>query len=842
MSKTSAIKTSPRKSWTGSNSSISYRASTWPALDPTSKRVNGTHPSKSDSSEFDETNSEIYFHPKAALEPLLAAISNPGFVLHIWSLSLVGSATRLTAQSLLPLSNIAALGFLDLSRTDVTLKALQTAIRPIQILRLHLFHCPNLTRLLTTSQPPLYEANFETPLSNATYPGGLQVKGVGADASLSSVTEEDMRGFLVFVMPNVWTLDGLPVLFQERRFWEKHFSDGGRGLSEVSLQMRKNFVAFETFFSPRKKTTYPTGSALKAEYVYESAASKKIWSPIAKKLLASMPSHFNMPVDQDLWRLKKLANDFESRAMSQFPESVFSFSQIRGSVAVFLGIPTSHSPTIDPSHFATAYNLDCKIVLSMFIVCSLIENIPTPLLQATLESVFEANDATDGRRKQHWAQRPVSPLLWRIQERLEYLGLLIAAIEMDLNKLKRERSKDSQTLAALGDMLNNDARAETLAKRSMSFRPTLSLLLNVLYTSKTNNPVWSSSKSSPISVSAIQQQDSFSFSSFTVAHPPPTKPTHPTTPPLISNSALHHLISKNPNLRHRFAANPSSPSLSSNNALFHLHILQIETLPFLMCSKTESLTHDAAEFIDQFLYLQEGMLKPIAGHIVHSVALFERQNACHGSPLWDVYESLATATMRSRRGRSRSRSRTRSQRALDDVVGTFKAAGGPPSSKLHVLLERAFEISENGVMGVDEIRVWEVRCQQGNSEGPVADNDSTHEREGDGSEQFASTLEGLAFQIKLKVLSAVDDLLELIQGTLVVSSGISSEGPEARWDIPGCIGRGNESEPTRQDPPVDADEEMQVFELLRRLRISRHSRDPVPSSLVLNGKTALSKQ
>ncbi|KAI8828070.1 hypothetical protein BJ741DRAFT_627704 [Chytriomyces cf. hyalinus JEL632] len=837
MSKTSAIKTTPRKSWTGSNSSISYRASTWPALDPTSKRVNGAHSSKSDSSEFDETTSEIHFHPKAALEPLFAAISNPGFILHIWSLSLVGSATRLTAQSLLPLSNIAALGFLDLSRTDVTLKALQTAIRPIQILRLHLFHCRNLTRLLTTIQPTLYEANFETPLSNATYPGGLQVKGVGADASLSSVTEEDMRGFLVFVMPNVWTLDGLPVLFQERHFWEKHFSDGGRG--QFTDLMRKNFVAFETYFSPRKKTTYPNGSALKAEYVYESAASKKIWSPIAKKHLASMPSHFNMPVDQDLWRLKRLANDFEFRAMSQFPESVFSFSQIRGSVAAFLGIPTSHSPTIDPSHFATAYNLNCKIVLSMFLVCSLMENVPTPLLQATLESVFEANDASDGRRKQHWAQRPVSPLLWCIQERLEYLGLLIAGIEMDLNKLKRERSKDSQTLSALGDMLNNDARVETLTKRSMSFRPTLSLLLNVLYTSKTNNPAWSSSKSSAISVSAIQQQDSFSFSSFTVAHPPPSKPTHPTTPPLISNSALHHLISKNPNLRHRFAANPSSPSLSSTT-LLHLHILQIETLPFLMCSKTESITHGAAEFIDQFLHLQEGMLKPIAGHIVHSVALFERQNACHGSPLWDVYESLATATMRSRRGRSRSRSRTRSQRALDDV-GTFKAAGGP-LSKLHVLLERAFEISESGVMGVDEIRVWEVRSQQGISESPVGDNDSTHEREGEGgSEQFASTLEGLAFQIKLKVLSAVDDLLELIQGTLVASSGISSEGPEAWGGLQGCNGRGKESEPTRQDPPVDADEEMQVFELLRRLRISRHSRDPVPSSLILNGKPALSK-
>ncbi|KAJ3240987.1 hypothetical protein HDU81_002156 [Chytriomyces hyalinus] len=837
MSKTSSIKTAPRKSWTASNSNISYRASTWPALDPTSKRVASAHPSKAESSEWDETTSEIHFHPKTAIEPLFAAISNSGFVLHIWSLSLVGSTTRLTTQSLMPLSNIAALGFLDLSRTDVTLKGLQTALRPIQILRLHLFHCPNLTRLLT----PFNEANFETSLGNATYVSGLQVKGVGADASLSSVTEEDLRGFLVFVMPNVWTLDGLPVLFQERHAWEKHFSDGGRG--QFTDLMRKNFVAFETYFSPRKKTTYPTGSPLKAEYVYESAASKKIWSPNAKKHLASMPSHFNMPIDQDLWRLKRLASDFESRAMSQFPESVFSFSQIRGSVAAILGNPTSHSPIIDPSRFATAYNLDCKIVLSMFLVCSLMENIRTPLLQATMESVFEANDACDGRRKQHWAQRPVSPLLWRVQERLEYLGLLIAAIETDLNNLKREHSKDSTTLAGLGDMLNNDARVETLAKRSMSFRPTLNLLLNVLYTSKTNNPTWSSRKPSPtISGSALQQQqDSFSFYSFAVAHPTPAKPTHPTTPPLISNSALHHLISKHPNLRSRFAANPSSPtSPSSNNALLHLYILQIETLPFLMCSKTESLTHDAAEFIDQFLNLQEGMLKPIAAHVVHRVATFERQKACHGSPVWDVYESLATA---SRRGRSRSRSRTRSHRALDDV-GVFKAAaaGGGAASKLQVLLERVFEISENGVMGVDEIRVWEVKSQQASSESPAGDNDSTHEREGEGGEQFASTLDGLAFQIKLKVLSAVDDLLELIQGTIVESSEISSDAPKTRGDAPGGNERGINFEQTRQDPPIDADEEMQVFDLLRRLRIARHSRDPVPSSLVLNGKPALLKQ
>ncbi|KAI9334115.1 hypothetical protein BDR26DRAFT_898092 [Obelidium mucronatum] len=154
-SKQKLNKLNTRTSWSGSTQNVNYRVSTWPALAGVSKGKPGKQNTRLLANDEDHiaglaTQTHITAPPDMNIPQLFENILIPPGI-HLWSLSLIGSHTKLTTQTLQPLSNIACLGFLDLSETDVSLQTLQTCLRPVQIMRLHLFHCPNILSTVTTA-------------------------------------------------------------------------------------------------------------------------------------------------------------------------------------------------------------------------------------------------------------------------------------------------------------------------------------------------------------------------------------------------------------------------------------------------------------------------------------------------------------------------------------------------------------------------------------------------------------------------------------------------------------------------------------------------------------------
>jgi hypothetical protein len=113
----------------------------------------------------------------------------------LWSLSLV--SVKLSESNLLPLKNIAALEFLDISFSKIALEALIPSIRQIQIMEFHYFNC------------------------------------------FDNFPDEITRGFLVKSLSNAWSLNGVITNCIERSHWDKYFDDGPGRFSEI---YRKHFV------------------------------------------------------------------------------------------------------------------------------------------------------------------------------------------------------------------------------------------------------------------------------------------------------------------------------------------------------------------------------------------------------------------------------------------------------------------------------------------------------------------------------------------------------------------------------------------------------------------------
>ncbi|ORY43460.1 hypothetical protein BCR33DRAFT_717666 [Rhizoclosmatium globosum] len=671
--KPSLGKLNSRTTWSGSTLNTNYRVSTWPTLGPP-KRNSGKQMKEAtvenDQTVANQTHISAPPHVDAVVLLENALILTPPMSIHLWSLSLVGSTTKMNPQTLEPLSHIACLGFLDLSETDVSLQTIQTSLRQIQIMRLHL-------------------------TSNAT-----------------QITQDDLRGFMVYALPNVWTLDGIPILHQERRKWSKHFAEGGKG--QFSDLIRKHYIE-DAAFVARKKKQYAQPSYIKAEYIYESPIQKKLWSSRAKKVIGDMPTEFNMPIDQDLWRLKRLAADLERRVIQTFPPSVFSLEKIRGSVACFVGVPNQYSPLQNNAKFATAYNVDSQISLALLILSSLIDEFPVHLAQSALEHIFEANEE-NGKRKQHWAQRPISPLLWRVQE-LAQLLLLTA---------------------------NPNNRPEILS-RLEPFRQIHLMMHEFSFTH-------------------------FSFTDFEPLpsmYPPPTLKHHTTTTPLLSNTTLLSYIRTTPNLSQRYHPKHSTTLISHA-------LVQLEVIPFLVC---KSANVPAVEFLELFPGVQR------------------------------VLEH------------SRSRSRSAVRRSMGSAGESFGI--------YEKVLRFRWRASEDKFGQV-------AKAEKGNGSGDEGDEDEEDEP----IDEFASSLDGLVFQIKLRILEAVDDIIRIVYGE--VEEPVYRFAPPPKTPEP-IYRKADSPEPQQvvgaeEHNDNEEDEEMRMFDLLRHLRIAKHHRDPVPSSLVMKGK------
>ncbi|KAJ3290835.1 hypothetical protein HDU79_002905 [Rhizoclosmatium sp. JEL0117] len=578
----------------------------------------------------------------------------------------------------------------------------------------------------------------------------------------------------------------------EFQFYIKNVESGQNILQKI----RKHYIE-DAAFVARKKTQYAQPSYIKAEYIYESPIQKKLWSSRAKKVIGDMPTEFNMPIDQDLWRLKRLAADLERRVIQTFPPSVFSLEKIRGSVACFVGVPNQYSPLQNNSKFATAYNVDSQISLALLILSSLIDEFPVHLAQSALEHIFEANEE-NGKRKQHWAQRPISPLLWRVQERLEYLGLLIASIDMNqaINPNPNSAAKTSPEVAQLLLLTANPNNRPEILSRLEPFRQIHLMMHEVLYSMKLDTAF-----------------THFSFTDFEPLpsmYPPPTLKHHTTTTPLLSNTTLLSYIRTTPNLSQHYHPKHSTTLISHA-------LVQLEVIPFLV---RKSANVPAVEFLELFPGVQR-VLEHVAGM---ALRLCVQRGDCPASIGGGVLEK-----------RMRSKSRSRSRSAVRRSMGSAGESFG--------IYEKVLKISMEGVMSAREIQAWTssedkfgqvAKAEKGNGSGDEGDEDEEDEP----VDEFASSLDGLVFQIKLRILEAVDDIIRIVYGE--VEEPVYRFAPPPKTPEP-IYRKADSPEPQQvlgaeEHNDNEEDEEMRMFDLLRHLRIAKHHRDPVPSSLVMKGK------
>jgi hypothetical protein len=143
--------------------------------------------------------------PKKAA-PLLRTISVK--FPHLWVISLCNIS--LARNDLLSfLLNYKAIGFLDLSCTDVTLDILQKALRHTTIFSLHLFNCPGLNQKDSAS------------LKNSQLPQKISI------------------GFLIYALPLTWSINGTFISFTDRKFWLNYF-EKGPGMHSVIYRMHVN--------------------------------------------------------------------------------------------------------------------------------------------------------------------------------------------------------------------------------------------------------------------------------------------------------------------------------------------------------------------------------------------------------------------------------------------------------------------------------------------------------------------------------------------------------------------------------------------------------------------------
>ncbi|KAJ3388061.1 hypothetical protein HDU84_000304 [Entophlyctis sp. JEL0112] len=441
-----ATGSSTRKAaWESSSTDISYRLSSRiaSAIDRRIPR------DKDDQNDTDNWLKETHvsFTPESNVPKAMGAINctksvpATAFTISLWSLSLV-SCTKLTEHALMPLANLAALGFLDVSKSDISIRAI-LALRPVHIMRLHLFHCPKIQSL----------AKEEKDNQSKVEPA-LQISGITAQHRACEESMEEVLGFLIYGLPNVWSINGPPILSIERKKWSSNFSHGGKGqyskLHTLACGVERRFVA-------REKKMNPPTSTVKGEYIYHSPASKKLWSNQAKNLIANMPSEFNMAAEKDSYTLPRLVSDLETRVIGCFPQTVFSFEKVQGSVAQVIGTQVRD---VD-QHTTRSECLRNQITLALLLFATFVEEIPILLLQGALESIFVPDHESRGRTP-HWAQVPVSPLFWSIQERLEYLGMITAVVERDLS-------------------LAHSTLLTKLQRRVSLFRPSLQYLYETAY-------------------------------------------------------------------------------------------------------------------------------------------------------------------------------------------------------------------------------------------------------------------------------------------------------------------------------------------------------------------------
>ena len=270
----------------------------------------------------------------------------------LWHLSL--AYCNPLPSNITVLSKFQCLRFLDLSFTNVTFQILQTALRSTDVIQLHCLGCKSIQ-------------SVEGPPYN--------------------------RGFLMFVLPNVWTLDGIFISSSERQNWESFFTRDIEGI--YSTLMRK----------------YKISQVLSFGHQYRVFGENSL-SSHAKRWISKRPDTFRMAIDYDIWKLDKLASDFQEKIKRQMP---VEFYNVAGSIESFLSFRNADQ---------SERSLDNKCKFIAILTISLFSEIPSVLFQEALGNLFN---------NQAWTNESVSPIFWDAKLKLEYLGLLIGRMSVDMS-------------------------------------------------------------------------------------------------------------------------------------------------------------------------------------------------------------------------------------------------------------------------------------------------------------------------------------------------------------------------------------------------------------------------
>ncbi|KAJ3217774.1 hypothetical protein HDU67_007329 [Dinochytrium kinnereticum] len=398
----------------------------------------------------------------------------------LWNVSLVGCPLSTLAVNLKGLSDLAALGLLDLSFTDIDLVTLQTSLRPLTaILRLHLFGCHNLfspskgvdAGFVPAGAPGSIGSRVKRPVSSLVRVRSSGLNNYEDDGSIHLSTpweeDEEVRGFVNCALPNVWTLNGVLVAAGDRRRWADHFF-GIEGKGRWSVLVRKLFVPFKKIGPSNDVEQGMKGSPAfsspdmklleNAIRVCSIKVQEKVWNDASRSILRGIPAYFHMSADEDKMKIGRLALDLLRRVSSNLKEVNLGYREtINDAVLSILdqedlapssksNVPPITTPQENDQQELLSGKIAHRVNLFILLFASLFSIIPRGLIQSSLEDAFgsHSNDLpynkpflkedwnSDGQSRICWTHRILSPVYWRIQERLAYLGLLSAVLHMDL--------------------------------------------------------------------------------------------------------------------------------------------------------------------------------------------------------------------------------------------------------------------------------------------------------------------------------------------------------------------------------------------------------------------------
>lgn len=244
------------------------------------------------------------------------------------------------------------LGTVNFSHTNIDFRILQSVLHKTQVINLSVYGC----------------AKIQAP------------EGEAAN-----------RGFILFVLPLVWVLNGVYITWIERKRWNVYFTRNIKGVYSELIRKWKALERADFVSSSHTTTTDEGGDA--------------IWTINARKWLDYMPENFKMAVNCDLWKLDRLATEMYE---SQFCASTLGDTQPPSELYItFLGSSAGASMS-QRSHLA-------------LLMIAVIFEFPKDTLHSVCEILFESD----------WTNHRVTPIFWSSRRQLEFLGLLLGRIQID---------------------------------------------------------------------------------------------------------------------------------------------------------------------------------------------------------------------------------------------------------------------------------------------------------------------------------------------------------------------------------------------------------------------------